>query len=332
MSDKIVYTSEVERVDLSKPRYDQNSYIGRAKHFFNVCDPTTVFASPKELEKAQELILAYKNGKEPQKTSMEQLWSAKKLYDSAFHPDTGEKLLLIGRMSFQVPGNMFIVGGMLSFYKGTSAVIFWQFLNQTFNAIVNYTNRNATSTLTNDDLAKAYLAASTSAVATALSLNYLIARSPFLSSGMLGRFVPLFSMAAANCVNLPLMRQTELQQGIDVTDQEGNVIGKSQIAARNSIIKVIASRIGMSVPSAVIPPIIMASLERYYPTLKTAGAIRTPIMMSLVGANLVFSTPLCCALFPQQDSLAVEKAEEKFRNLKTLSGQPITHIFFNKGL
>jgi hypothetical protein len=45
------------------------------------------------------------------------LLAAKQIYESSFHPDTGQKQNVFGRMSFQVPGGMAITGAMLSFYK-----------------------------------------------------------------------------------------------------------------------------------------------------------------------------------------------------------------------
>ena len=54
---------------------------------------------------------------EPVGTTDDDIWRAKKLYESAFHPDSGELQNVLGRMSFQVPGGMILTAGMLQFYR-----------------------------------------------------------------------------------------------------------------------------------------------------------------------------------------------------------------------
>jgi hypothetical protein len=116
-------------------RWDQSTYEGRARHFFSTTDPLKAFTSEATLDAAKDIVEAYKEGKEDTSLTEEDIWKAKSLYDSAFHPQTGEKIFLLGRMSSQVWGNSTITGFMMTFYKSTPAVIFWQFMNQVSSII-----------------------------------------------------------------------------------------------------------------------------------------------------------------------------------------------------
>lgn len=62
-------------------------------------------------------LLLFRSKTEPPGTTKEQVIAAKRLYESAFHPDSGEKQNIFGRMSFQVPGGMAVTGALLTFYK-----------------------------------------------------------------------------------------------------------------------------------------------------------------------------------------------------------------------
>lgn len=123
--------------------------------------------------------------------------------------------------------------------------MFWQWFNQSFNAVVNYTNRSGASPIPTETLVRSYVGAVGGAVITALSLNRLARRAPPLA----GRLVPLAAVAAANCVNIPLMRITELQEGIELQNEEGEKMGNSKKAAREAIASVTMSRILMASPS-----------------------------------------------------------------------------------
>ncbi|KAF4519478.1 hypothetical protein B566_EDAN010087 [Ephemera danica] len=98
------------------------------------------------------------------------------------------------------------------------------------------------------------------------------------------RYVPFAAVAAANCVNIPLMRQNELVNGVDVFDENGN--------------------------------------------LNRDGGSRN---------DLTFMTPAACALFPQKCSLltsTMAKLEpEQYKELQEkCQGKIPAVVYFNKGL
>jgi hypothetical protein len=57
-----------------------------------------------------------------------------------------------------------------------------------------------------------------------------------------------------------------------------------------------------------------------------------PITTLVTGVMLVFSTPLCCAIFPQQAQLRLEELEPELQaKVKDLIPASRT-VFYNKGL
>ncbi|XP_005092175.1 sideroflexin-1 [Aplysia californica] len=317
----------VLKVNIEEPRYDQSSYAGRAKHFFITTNPLNLFVSGQALDEAKDIVEKYRKGESIQGLTEDKLWRAKQLYDSAFHPDTKEKMFLIGRMSAQVPMNMTITGCMMTFYKTTPAVVFWQWFNQTFNAIVNYTNRSGDTPVSPQQLGVSYVLATGGAVTTALTLNNAVKKLPAL----VGRFVPFAAVASANCINIPCMRSRELMEGIPVFDENGNRVGESTRAASSAISQVVVSRIIMAMPGMMIPPFIMNYLDKK-PFLRRMPWLNAPIQVSIIGVFLAFATPLCCALFPQKSSMSVARLESGVREKIEALPNPPTVVYFNKGL
>nr|XP_045218140.1 sideroflexin-2 isoform X2 [Macaca fascicularis] len=314
--------------NIDAPRWDQRTFLGRVKHFLNITDPRTVFVSEQELDWAKMMVEKSRMGVVPPGTQVEQLLYAKKLYDSAFHPDTGEKMNVIGRMSFQLPGGMIITGFMLQFYRTMPAVIFWQWVNQSFNALVNYTNRNAASPISVRQMTLSYFTATTTAVATAVGMNMLTKKAPPL----VGRWVPFAAVAAANCVNIPMMRQQELIQGICVKDRNENEIGHSRRAAAIGITQVVISRITMSAPGMILLPVIMERLEKLH-FMQKVKVLHAPLQVMLCGYFLIFMVPVACGLFPQKCELPVSYLEPELQDtIKANSSSLLDFLFFYRQL
>lgn len=249
-----------------------------------------------------------------------QLRRAQQLYKSAFHPDSGELQNVFGRMSFQVPGGMLITGAMLQWYRSTPQVqldsnliltfltpghmkvVFWQWFNQSFNALVNYTNRNASAPTNTSQLATAYFSATFSALGTAIGLKAALAKS---SSSLIQRFVPFAAVAAANCVNIPLMRQQELMEGMTLTDEKGEVACLSKSCAKDGISKVVMSRISMAAPGMFALPVIMERMERLS-WFRSRPSLHPPFQVMGVGCFLLFMVPTACSIWPQTMTVTSE--------------------------
>jgi len=119
--------------------------------------------------------------------------------------------------------------------------IFWQWINQTYNAYLNYENRNASSTYTTTDIVTSYCIATSAAIGVALGIRKAVDKQARNLKG--GKLVLLNSVSAfAACalsgfLNAYIMRQTEIKKGIDICDPETKKsYGKSKICANQAVV------------------------------------------------------------------------------------------------
>uniref|UniRef100_F1L372 Sidoreflexin n=1 Tax=Ascaris suum TaxID=6253 RepID=F1L372_ASCSU len=292
----------IGRYNVDQPRWDQSTFYGRLCHFASITDPRKIFASPETLRKSKMLLEQYKKNQEPKGTRLEDLYRAQAYYGSAFHPDTGELQNLAGRMCANVYGGTILCGAMMIWYKSTSAVVFWQWANQSFNALVNYTNRNAKSPMSNQDLLIAYSSAVTGALGVALGLKYYFARRAY--SVTVQRLVPFIAVAVANAINIPLVRQNELINGLIVTDENDNEVGRSKLPAYKAISLVVISRNVIVAPSMLLTPLIMDLFCKFKWFARNLHMLNIPAQLTLTFILFGAMVPVGCALYPQKNFAA----------------------------
>lgn len=138
--------------------YSQDTYSGRFMHFLDVVNPKRFFISNERIKEAQDKVRQFKIREEVAKNlnqdiyidqeEVYQLIENKKIVDSTIHPDTGEKIPLYFRMSGFMIFNTPILFGVLMTKQTPLNIMFFQWMNQSYNAGLNYGNRNASSSYT----------------------------------------------------------------------------------------------------------------------------------------------------------------------------------------
>lgn len=221
-------------------------------------------------------------------------------------------------MSSFVPMNMPIAFGMLMTSPTPFNTILWQWVNQTYNASMNYGNRNASSKYTTADIAKSYASAVSIAVVLSLGIRQAVKGRV---AGVTGAKMVFFNTvstyiacASAGFSNAYLMRQTEINSGINVINPETNEpVGLSKKCASVAVFNTASSRFIMAAP-LFIPATLMFGFERFN-LVPQAKVPRLILDMSLVFLNCYLAVPLSVAMFPKYGTIASGDLEPEFHNI-----------------
>ena len=268
-------------------------------------------------------------------SGLEELKKADRIYKAIYHPDTKEKVPFAFRMCSFVPMNMPIVFGLVCVPQTIMNVVFFQWVNQTYNACWNYSNRNATSSFTAKELAMAYTGAASASIGVALGGRWMGQKFGSKSGSIskmrfVNGLVSLFALATAGFLNLYLIRVNEMRKGVKAV-HKGKEYGLSKEAAKRAVITSGLTRSALPVPLLMIVPACWKMIEM----LKIAPKGRTGIIacdMAFLALSLTLSLPLAISLFSQDMIIPAEKLEPQFRGHVDADGKPITQFIFNKGL
>ena len=248
--------------------------------------------------------------------------------DAILHPQTGEKIPMLFRMSCFVPMNLPIACGML-LSKSVGAGLFWQWYNQSYNVCVNYSNGNKSNQLSNTKVAQAYAMAVASSCSVSYGLNRLLATSKTSLSAssyhLLSKTIPFTAVASAGVLNVILMRYNEMKHGIDIMDENGNIIGKSKTAGTYAVLQTAVSRLVLPAPVLLFLPFAMKGLMSI-PAIQSRTFLHFPLSIGTIAVFSYVALPMACGLFPQQSSLSIKKLEKEFHDL------PIKDVWYNRGL
>ena len=140
-------------------RFDQSTFTGRFLKMLLGCDPQLLLYNEQEVRHCLSMTKNYKeyyNNYNSSSTSTtnhnidRRLWQAQRIAEAALHPETEEWIPRPCRMSGYLPFNGPICVAMI-LAPTTASLLFWSWLNQSQNALINYYHRSSTTTTTTNN-------------------------------------------------------------------------------------------------------------------------------------------------------------------------------------
>lgn len=308
--------------------FDLETYRGRLRHFAKMTDMRLIFLTRQKISAYQSKLKDFEN--HPEKYNLldplinQELWTAKYGVKSAINSTTGKILPIPTRMCAFVPMNVPIAFGMICLAPSMFNIVFFNFINQTYNALMNYSNGSGT-----EDSIR-YTAISYSlAVATSISTGMILkkrfsknaANMNIIQEGVL-RVLP---SGIAGFLNLFFMRSDYFTKGISFKDDKGNTIGISKRCGIKAVIEGGFTRVILPIPLLV-----------NHFLIKGIGRINLPrklnilIELFLCSLALGVGLPLSIAIFKENSKLNKSWLEKEFKNREEL--KDIEFVYYNKGL
>lgn len=327
--------SSVPTFDPKGQRFEASNFMGRFSRMLLDCDPRLLLYTEDQVIRSRAMVENWSQYADGTQEMDRTLWEAKRISDAAVHPDTGDVIPRPFRMSGYVFYNGPVCVAMVA-SQSTLPLLFWAWVNQSQNALVNYYNRNASSPMSNETLLKSYGAAVGSALVVAFGLATGIQRRfDAQKAKSLLRWVAFPSAVVASSLNCYIVRSPEIDSGIPLLDADGNDVlpgQTSQVAATRGVNSTTLSRALLQAPVYFLPPLLVSSgpIKR---VIAKHPMLAVPITTYLLLVSFGVGLPATVAIFPQIAEIDPNDVEEQFQHLRHhKTQQPYSSFYYNKGL
>lgn len=314
------------------------TFFQRFWHWADILDPFVLFSSTAEIEKSRELLQdsGLNITESLQDKKIKEAW---KISLASVHPGTGDVIPTLFRPPAFLPFAAPLVVGTFLSQKGLRQTFLWQLLFHSYVGGFSLANGNSTRTETENVTTKANgsqykqlllcvgavsYCACVGSLPRYLQTRYKLQGPP--AQLIFTKIVPAPLTALLCAFNVMVIRGSEIENGIEIMDSNGNVIGLSQKAGEKAVRETALSRSAMFATALVIPDIALHFLQRTSVLLRNPLALtslKSILMISLLGAMV----PVSFSWKPQLGKIQRSELEPEL-----VLDTEETDFFYNRGV
>lgn len=304
------------------------SFVKRFLHWLDILDPILLLSTEEEIKNAQLLLHEDSSPDPARDTKVKQAW---RLGLASLHPDTGAAIHPLFRPPAFLPVGAPLVVAALLPHQGVKPAFFWQLLFQAYSAGFNLANGNATNQVGQFRTKQGVL------LLSAVSCTALLGAAPQLimkrycrdlpaMQVFFRKFVPIPLMAFLGAYNVAVTRLIDFENGIEVVDKNGNVVGVSKKAGAKAVKETAVSRSLLLGTTALVPIVLLHFLESTRFILRNPLAF-APIRHISTAVAFGLMIPVSFSLFPQIGKIQRENLEPSI-----VSSTKEQELYYSRGL
>ncbi|NXL74892.1 SFXN4 protein, partial [Leptocoma aspasia] len=309
-------------------RAEGQSFFQRFLLWADALDPLLLLKSSNEIRRTRLLIqINEKILTEPIQNN-QVFWTA---VESSVHPDTNKIIPVLFRPPGRFPSVKFYVV-ISSVQRQARHSFFWQFVFHTYTTAFTLVNGNGTPKAEEYSLHQKQIvlglgAISYSACVGALPLvfvNRYSLKSPLMQL-VVRKLLPAPLLGLTSAFTAVMVRSPEFDNGIEVMDRNGKVIGVSKKAGEKAVMETALSRAVLFGTTFFLPEVLMYCVQRarLVKNPRALGPVRMFVIMSVLAGML----PVSFSMFPQCGEIKRAELEPEI-----LSSTEETEFFYNRGI